>query len=119
MDRVSQALTLVSRQFIRFPTGQEASRVKRSFYDIAGFPNVLGAVDGTLIRIQSPKEHEDDYFCRKGYHALNVQVLLQTGLDRLMTSAYLKTVVFAEILKMEHTMVSYWATADINAGHFL
>lgn len=36
VDRVSQALTLVSRQFIRFPTGQEASRVKRSFYDIAG-----------------------------------------------------------------------------------
>lgn len=49
------------------------------FIEFKGFPNVLGAVDGTLIRIQSPKEHEDDYFCRKGYHALNVQVCMDFG----------------------------------------
>lgn len=41
----------------------------------ARFPNVLGAVDGTLIKIQAPSENEPSYVCRKGFHALNVQTV--------------------------------------------
>ncbi|CAC5362789.1 HARBI1 [Mytilus coruscus] len=43
------------------------------FYDIKEFPLVLGAVDGTLIRIKAPSVDEHLYVCRKGYHALNIQ----------------------------------------------
>lgn len=38
------------------------------------FPNVFGAVDGTLIQIQAPVEHEDQFVDRKTNHSLNVQV---------------------------------------------
>ncbi|XP_069131666.1 putative nuclease HARBI1 [Argopecten irradians] len=48
-------------------------RTKEAFYDIAQFPNVVGAVDGTLIPIISPSRDEHVYVCRKGYHAINVQ----------------------------------------------
>ena len=48
-----------------------------SIYCIAGFPNVVGAVDGTHIRIQAPTQNEDDYVNRKGYHSINVQVCVQ------------------------------------------
>jgi hypothetical protein len=34
-----------------------------------------GAVDGTLIPIIAPAEHEEAYVCRKGFHALNVQAV--------------------------------------------
>lgn len=46
----------------------------------ARFPNVLGAVDGTLIKIQAPSENEPSYVWRKGFHALNVQTVSDASL---------------------------------------
>ncbi|XP_052223937.1 putative nuclease HARBI1 [Dreissena polymorpha] len=39
------------------------------------FPQVVGVVDGTHIRIQAPSANEDDYVNRKGFHSLNVQMI--------------------------------------------
>jgi hypothetical protein len=47
--------------------------------DILGFPNVLGCTDGTFIRLQRPRNNEADFVNRKGYHSLNVQVMMMTG----------------------------------------
>ena len=41
----------------------------------AGFPKVLGYIDGTQVRIRTSVENEVDYVNRKSYHSLNVQVL--------------------------------------------
>ena len=41
---------------------------------VSGFPNVVGAVDGTFIQIIAPKENEPDFLNRKGFHSINVQV---------------------------------------------
>ncbi|XP_052693306.1 multiple epidermal growth factor-like domains protein 10 isoform X2 [Crassostrea angulata] len=41
---------------------------------IDSFPNVLGCIDGTQIKIKKPKENETDFVNRKGYHSLNVQM---------------------------------------------
>nr|XP_034315948.1 putative nuclease HARBI1 isoform X1 [Crassostrea gigas] len=60
--------------------GNDAIRTKHEFYQIAGFPNVLGAVDGTLIPIIAPKDNEPEYVCRKGFHAMNVQVVADASL---------------------------------------
>ncbi|XP_052260338.1 putative nuclease HARBI1 [Dreissena polymorpha] len=49
--------------------------VQKQFYNIAGFPQVVGVVDGTHIRIQAPSANEDDYMNRKGFHSLNVQMI--------------------------------------------
>lgn len=55
LKRVTRALTQCRRQFIHMPnTEAEKSAVKEQFFRIARFPQVLGAVDGTHIRIQSP-----------------------------------------------------------------
>ena len=55
-------------------TPDEIRTIKRSFYKMAQFPGVLGTVDGTLILILAPKENE--YVCRKGFHSLNIQVVV-------------------------------------------
>ncbi|XP_052786226.1 putative nuclease HARBI1 [Mya arenaria] len=61
-------------RYVKFPTGLEIESVKRKFYSVAGFPNVVGAVDGTHVKIQAPPDNEADYVNRKGYHSHNVQV---------------------------------------------
>ncbi|XP_069128985.1 putative nuclease HARBI1 [Argopecten irradians] len=58
----------------------EVRAVKEGFHGIAGMPNVVGAIDGTLIPIQSPTVDEHVFVCRKGYHALNVQAICDHSL---------------------------------------
>ena len=60
--------------------GNDAVRTKYDFYQIAGFPNVLGAVDGSLIPIIAPKNNEPEFICRKGFHAINIQVVADASL---------------------------------------
>ncbi|XP_060083823.1 putative nuclease HARBI1 [Ylistrum balloti] len=71
---VSLILSRHARTYIKFPlTDQEQVKVKQDFFRIRGFPNVLGAVDGSLIPIHTPSVEEHLYVCRKGFHALNIQ----------------------------------------------
>ncbi|CAC5382729.1 HARBI1 [Mytilus coruscus] len=61
---------------IQFPRDADLTAVKEGFYRIATFPNVIGAIDGTLIPIQSLSDDEPNFVCRKGYHAINVQAVV-------------------------------------------
>ena len=40
------------------------------------FDQVVGCVDGTHIPLQKPTRNEGAYVCRKGYHSLNVMVII-------------------------------------------
>lgn len=72
---VSKALVEKSYKYISFPRNTEAQQVmKQRFYSICQFPNVLGAIDGTLIPIKCPRGNEEHlYISRKGFHCLNCQ----------------------------------------------
>ncbi|XP_064483854.1 putative nuclease HARBI1 isoform X1 [Ornithodoros turicata] len=65
-------------KYLRFPqTPEEKLAVKRGFYDVAGLPGCLGAVDGTAVAIiapstKDPRFTDGNYYSHKGYHALNV-----------------------------------------------
>ncbi|XP_060554375.1 putative nuclease HARBI1 [Ruditapes philippinarum] len=66
---------------IRFPTDRnDIIQLKRTFYQKSRIPNVIGAVDWTLIPIEAPKENEAAYVCRKNFHALNVQAVCDTDM---------------------------------------
>lgn len=50
------------------------------FTEIAGFPGIIGAVDGTHIAIVAPSNQNEQYkeytyVNRKGFHSLNVQLV--------------------------------------------
>ena len=71
---MSGALARKVGNYNKFPvTDAEIRNVKETFFQVAGFPNVLGALDGTLVPIKGPSIDEHLYICRKGYHALNIQ----------------------------------------------
>ena len=54
---VSDALCQKMGQFVRFPV--DLAAVKTGFFEMAGFPNVVGCIDGTQIRITGPEDHEN------------------------------------------------------------
>ncbi|XP_052772710.1 putative nuclease HARBI1 [Mya arenaria] len=66
---------------IRFPTTLEERReASLGFYTLCGIPRVLGAVDGTLVPIIAPHDNEKVYVYRKGYHALNIQAVVNSNM---------------------------------------
>ncbi|WAR26334.1 HARB1-like protein [Mya arenaria] len=54
--------------------------VKRGFYRKCKFPNIVGAVDGTLVPILAPTANEESFVCRKGFHAINCQAVASSDL---------------------------------------
>ncbi|KAG5864224.1 hypothetical protein JTB14_035283 [Gonioctena quinquepunctata] len=81
VSRLSRAIARLYPWFVKLPASQETLKIQRDFYDIAHFPRVVGAVDGTHIRIQSPGgEDAEIYRNRKGYFSLNTQVICDASL---------------------------------------
>ncbi|XP_028317285.1 putative nuclease HARBI1 [Gouania willdenowi] len=71
---VCLALKKLSRMFIVFPGHKPVSQIKEEFHKIAGFPSVIGCIDGTHVHIKSPAVSEGDYINRKSTHSINVQI---------------------------------------------
>lgn len=71
---VTNCIKGISHQYIKMPIDQgELRNIMQGFHDIANFPNVVGAIDGTHVRIKSPSVDEHLYVNRKNYHSINVQ----------------------------------------------
>ncbi|XP_064467971.1 putative nuclease HARBI1 [Ornithodoros turicata] len=75
VHRVVAALCKRVGKFVRWPRGEEIARAQHQFYQLASFPGVVGAVDGTHVRIQAPSAHETAFVNRKNYHSINVQLI--------------------------------------------
>ncbi|CAC5406367.1 HARBI1 [Mytilus coruscus] len=60
-------------EFIKWP--RKVDETRGDFYRLSDFPNVLGAIDGTHVRIQAPSEDEPSFLNRKWVHYVNVQAV--------------------------------------------
>ena len=56
--QITEAFLRQVHNHVRLPNRLQADRTKAKFYDTNGFPNVVGCIDGTQIRIQAPSENE-------------------------------------------------------------
>lgn len=71
-----KAITILGPKYLSLPTTTaEVENCVSSFYSKHGFPQCLGAVDGTHINIRQPYENSSDFINRKGRCSLNVQAL--------------------------------------------
>lgn len=57
IKRTTEAICQLREQYIFMPQEEEQVEIKQKFYRIARFPKVVGSIDGTHIRIQSPGEY--------------------------------------------------------------
>ena len=78
---VTLAIASLRPQYIFMPQNDELNSLKLEFYRIARFPFVIGAIDCTHVRIQSPGgENAELYRNRKGYFSWNVQTIADAKL---------------------------------------
>ena len=77
-----KAFIKYANRFIRFPVEEERLRaIRQDFYEIKGFPKVIGAIDGTHIEIIAPPNGiEHIYVNRKSKHSLNIQAVCDSKL---------------------------------------
>ncbi|XP_056001720.1 putative nuclease HARBI1 [Ostrea edulis] len=68
------------QQFIRFPV--QADQIRRNqehFLQVAGFPGIVGSIDGTHVQIIAPSVDENEFINRHHYHSINVQVVFDAS----------------------------------------
>lgn len=66
----------IKQHYIKFPcTEQETIDTRATFEDLSDLPNVVGAIDGTHIKIKTPNDSGPDYFSRYRQHDVVVQAV--------------------------------------------
>lgn len=56
VTKVTRAIANLCPRYIKMPTNEDTIHTENKFYQVARFPGVLGCIDGTHVRIQSPGE---------------------------------------------------------------
>lgn len=82
--RVSDAIARERPNYVKMPqpqTEEEMKAASHAFADIASFPRVIGTIDCTHIKIQSPGgDQAEQYRNRKGVFSFNVQTVAAANL---------------------------------------
>ena len=75
IHRVAAAFARLVPRHVRFHPQRETEAMKVMFHAVAKFPNVIGCVDCTHVKIATPAVNEHEYVNRKNDHAINVQLI--------------------------------------------
>lgn len=118
---ITEALEALSaphiiNRFLKFPANHQQHQIKADFYDIAGFPDVVGAIDGTHIRIVRPTEFEAEYVNRKRYHSINVQVVFDAKYNIIDLEAKWPGSVHDSRILQESGLKTMFETGVVPAG---
>ena len=62
--------------YIKCPTGEELKRAVARFEEKWGFPQCVGAIDGSHVPIAAPELNHTDYFNRKGWYSMIIQAIV-------------------------------------------
>ncbi|MCO5606982.1 hypothetical protein L7F22_061173 [Adiantum nelumboides] len=65
--------------YIKWPTPERIQSLASGFEAIQGILYVIGAVDGSHIPIIAPRAHHEDYFNRKGFHSIILQMTVTSN----------------------------------------
>ncbi|XP_024888709.1 protein ANTAGONIST OF LIKE HETEROCHROMATIN PROTEIN 1-like [Temnothorax curvispinosus] len=67
-------------EVIRWPQGHDIATTIESFCAKQGISNVLGAIDGTHIRIEKPAVFAQDYCNRKKFFSISLQIVADANM---------------------------------------
>lgn len=78
LEKFLGAMMSIAKSFINFPrTDEELRMICQGFYSKFRFPNVVGAIDCTHIRLKRPIQ--DDFFVfmdRTSHFSMNIQMVI-------------------------------------------
>ena len=72
VDRITKILETNQEKFIKLPSPKKEPLVSEKFKQMAGFPGMLGDIDGTHFHFQAPAKSQKDYNNRKFFHSINL-----------------------------------------------
>ena len=75
VKRVCRSILSRMSCLVTMPSVRASMVIKHAFQALAGFPNIIGCIDGTFIKIQKPAINTKEFICRKGFAAINVQIM--------------------------------------------
>ena len=84
--RVSNAFKEFSQKFISWPSGNRINKIMDGFYEMKGFKNVIGAIDGSHLGISGQKFCNENYINRKGFASVIIQAVCDH--ERRFTDCY-------------------------------
>lgn len=73
INRITIFLSNLFPQMITWPDEDEKCVIENHFRQ-NGFPQVIGAIDGTHIKIDKPEIDFESYINRKGYYSIKVSI---------------------------------------------
>lgn len=71
--RLTYFLSNLSPEIIKWPTVEDKQEIENYFRE-KGFPGVIGAIDGSHIKIDKPNVDPESYFCRKEFYSIQVYI---------------------------------------------
>ncbi|XP_025154758.1 putative nuclease HARBI1 isoform X2 [Harpegnathos saltator] len=81
VQKVVNALYKKVATFIHWPTVEEAEHSIETIKRNHDFPGVIGAIDGTHIKIIAPQNNSDSYINRKRFYSIQLQVVCNEQLQ--------------------------------------
>ena len=75
VESVIDILVQNANKFIKWPNSTEAANIEKEFSNFAGFPGVIGSVDGCHIDIKAPSMVQADYLDRTHKHSVNLMAI--------------------------------------------
>ena len=70
--KVVELIVKNKQYFIHYPSQEEFDDIAQGFAVKNGRYDIIGAMDGTFIRINQPSEHGSFYYNRKGFYAIHM-----------------------------------------------
>lgn len=80
LRRVIAWLMTKLEEVIRWPQGHNIVTTTENFRAKQGIQNVLGAIDGTHIRIEKPAAFAQDYCNRKKFFSISLQIVVDANM---------------------------------------
>ena len=72
-----EALYEIRNEYIKFPeTKAETVAATETFAELSELPNIVGAIDGSHVKIKAPKDSAVDYFGRYQQHDFIIQAVV-------------------------------------------
>ena len=77
LDTCDATTSYLLPRYVHVPLNDRLKEVVDGFEHRWGFPQTVGAIDGSHIHILKPKDSASDYYNRKGFYSVIMQAVVE------------------------------------------